>query len=732
MLNLPAEDAVAKASNNVTMPSLPPVVATSVQQPTIPLASDVKVLFPHRMYKSVRDSMLGMTTHLFIENEIWKDNDIVEMPDGTLYLIGDKNPLLAAKWKNYFNTQGNISKKSYTPDAITATVEAPEKTSSSQVVVVNTITPSKDDKPINLKESVTPRLNSFDALRRLRRVSISTPQYKADGDHINVTTSTMSTIQQHKSTIKRRNEDRSDRYHSSRRSRSRSPRGSSRYRSRSRSRSRSPSSRSRSDRYDDEEEDAVQTRYKTTVNESSLNLTAEETSELVSFIRHGATLRHQHLKEAMNTSKAPVGRVITATSMFIHGTQSARPSATDKDELTYYEFNIPGTSFKSKVKVPRLAKLDDVPVWQQGVNDALHQIYLAAKMQTNNNPISGLTENEAVLYLLELCDPHLLLMRSAKKQLETEEFDGVSIDDIPNGEIFEALQRRGLGRITKLTKTGMLKLLCENTMREPTFNGYAKGFTPSHNLTQYFNRINALITDNQYTDFDGSSVLVHTFVSGINPVLLRKYCISYLYDQIERKATVQLYAVGGNTTHLVTVKHPRAVYKLLLTLMKETIDTAMATNSKYLENLVVEPFGPPHISAEFAAMVIPPIQPVTKPVLKSKDEKRKFSSDYADRYRNRQRDKSDADKSSTPTPEKKARINKTDIKDKKDAAPRVKKDIATVNCLLCETLGHRARDCPKYKECTCGKPLINPLHDVIRCNKGPLTDAGKAIKAKWK
>ena len=68
--------------------------------------------------------------------------------------------------------------------------------------------------------------------------------------------------------------------------------------------------------------------------------------------------------------------------------------------------------------------------------DAFHDIFLAARMQPRDNPIGGLSEDEATFYLLSyvtLSQSPVLdyLKRMAHLQLEVEEFDGVSIDVIP-------------------------------------------------------------------------------------------------------------------------------------------------------------------------------------------------------------------------------------------------------------------------------------------------------------
>jgi hypothetical protein len=391
--------------------------------------------------------------------------------------------------------------------------------------------------------------------------------------------------------------------------------------------------------------------------------------------------------------------------------------------------------------LPRLQKLDDIPRWQQGVNEGLLSIYTLAKLQTSeDHPLGGMSSDEAMLFLLELCDPHLLLMRAAKKQLETEEFDGVGLEHVPNSDIFEALQRRGLGRATRLNKIGMLKLLCANTMRVPDYAGVAKGYTASYNLGKYFNRMDELIIDNQFTDFDGTTVLVHTFISGINPERLRMKCIAHLYEQVEAKATVVLYTVGGRTEHVVTLKNCRAVYRLLHKLML-TIDEAMKDNSQYLDHIVVEPFGPPHIPKEYVDMMTPPY--TTTAPTDPKSGKRTWN----DRERRGNWKKSDKKESSPPitaSPPKKprsefgGRVNRTDGAPRTErtprpvGTPRVPRDPTTIACVLCDVNGHKATRCPTHAKCTCGAPLKHPYHDPFRCPKGPLTEVGQAVKTKWK
>ena len=473
--------------------------------------------------------------------------------------------------------------------------------------------------------------------------------------------------------------------------------------------------------------------------ETTLNLSVEETHALMSFLRNGSTEALLPITQPPILNTVPA---ISCTSMFIHGEKSSKPLAVNKNEDTAYTISVPFGVVKANADLPRLLSLDEIPRWQQGVYQGLMKIYTLASLQTGpENPLRGLNKEECLLYLLKLCDPHLLLMDKARRQLENEEFDGYDLNDVPNNDIFDALQRRGLGNKKKISKIGMLRLLCKSAMIEPTYASATLGHTASSNFTKFYDKISSLLVDNQYKDFDKSTIVTNAIMSGINPIPLRKLGITYLYNQIQAKSVVYLYTPEGRVPHTITLEHTRAVFRCIQEMMCRDIDPAMLTSTNFLQNLIVEPFGPPHIPIEYAQMMelplpkeaTPPPRNGAKPRWEDRRRPKEVDTNKPkgdDRKREREGDKTDRNEETPPKKTKRegGKVNRADGK----ALPAAK-DPATVQCILCDEMGHKGLQCPKHSKCTCGTKTKNPRHDPFRCAKGPLTEAGKLVKAttKW-
>lgn len=465
-----------------------------------------------------------------------------------------------------------------------------------------------------------------------------------------------------------------------------------------------------------------------------------------------------------------------STSFWLHGTNAVVGEHTAvSDELDTIEWNI-GKDIKTKVYLPRLADLDDLPKWNAKMDVTVNLLLTTLSNLGSRNPYKGLTHEEARIALLEVFDLRVLLKRMAKKQLSTLYFAGCDIQQIPSRDIYLTMMKYFETSTVKMTTEGILRELNALRMKVVTYYDAAKGQTVSKAFSTLWLEFTGILELHNSNAFNGSIVLSHTLVTLIEPEELRQTMIKVLLAAIQRSDTVTLY---GKPPQRVDLLNVWSVYTLIHQSIVDTIDPGMLTNGAFLENLMVTNFFHPHVPTDFLAMNRSPHKQSFRGRDRYRESKRYGSG--ADRN-NREYKKARTDRapsnsgartessaapgsvdnrsSSTGTPGRSgtggasssgassstrtnqpsrdsgARNNNNKGKPTATSTSGKKPDrdpsAAAAKCCMCNETGHKSSKCTRYDTCTCGASLRggDKRHDPFRCPNGPLTMAGKAALAK--
>jgi hypothetical protein len=278
--------------------------------------------------------------------------------------------------------------------------------------------------------------------------------------------------------------------------------------------------------------------------------TRQEAQEIADFISG-------RLNNDLNAtpSEPAVPATETSAAFFVHGSDSfTGATSSTSDESDYYEWSIPNSLFKHKLKLPRLGKLDDVEAWQSEIDSVLLQITnMLGQLQPKDNPFASFTAEEQRIAMLQILDPHMLLKQYAQKELSTRYFTGYDMRRVSSAEILRTLKRHLELRQKLVSKDSIMRQLRNLRMIVPTFKQACNGETISEAFAQLFLQFTGILENYKSQDFDGTTALSHTLMTLIEPQTLRRYMIKYLYDQIRTGQSVVLYKKGRQLILLTNV-----------------------------------------------------------------------------------------------------------------------------------------------------------------------------------
>ena len=495
---------------------------------------------------------------------------------------------------------------------------------------------------------------------------------------------------------------------------------------------------------------------------------------------------------ATKTVNKPPKTATSSNSFFIHGALSYIGDTSEDKSPDVQEWSLPNSALKAKIMINRLRDLEEAPTWHKQFQHTLHQIIVILKSLGTKNPYHGLNEDEQRVALLSVFDISTLFKRKAIGQMSMQYFSGRDCRTVPPEEVHKELRRHIESIEGRVNAESILKQLKQLRMRNTTYNGAINGYTCSKNFEKFYLEFasvlysHSALVEQYYSD---NTILVHTFMTLIEPVTLRKTLIKYLAASIQKRVTVQLY---GCEPMFVSLTSLWPVYQLLHDRIVAIVDPGMITSTKFLDTLVVQDFCIPHLSQPFLDMAVSPHQ-MREPD-DSRDTSRKRHSNispsessdskrrrtdvrtrnnsrerervpYRDRDRDskererekheqrdpkanqdrrhgadgkanpreqRTRENSDRTKEhstsarTTRDDDKRDRAHKDQDKGKDRTKTAANESKRVRTCCLCDQPGHKSDHCSTYTTCTCGKPTDGE-HDPFRCKKGPLTEEGKKL-----
>ena len=488
----------------------------------------------------------------------------------------------------------------------------------------------------------------------------------------------------------------------------------------------------------------------------------EESNAIADFL--SGRLRTQ----AIAAAPAPPANASTSTSFFLHGLNSFVGDVTQDDSPDCQEWHLPDSAYKTKFMIHRLKTLDDAPRWQMKFQHTMNSILAMLKSLGSKNPYLTFSEDEQRIALLSVFEISVLFKLPAIMEMSMRYFSGHDCRRVDPKEVHARLREHIESLEQRSNIDTLLKKLKALRMSNTTYNGALAGHTCSRNLQALFSKFASVLTAHatlvqQYCN--DNSILVHTFMTLIEPPNLRKYLIKYLAQSVQQHIVVTLY---GCPPQYVTVNNIWAVYQLLSDKVTTLIDPTILTTTTFLENLVVNDFCAPHVPKEFLDMMTSPHEERKrkypeastgshKPRSSGATERLPAGWNDSDRHPKRsatdKRNSKDApltgankqplhskapdtdakDKTDRPRSDSRQRgsnRNDTDRAQRNDTKTQSKSDRQSTNpnfkraCCLCNEDGHQARRCRNYSTCTCGSAL-DSKHDPFTCERGPLTDAGK-------